>query len=204
MSTAAAALVTRKEIAEIVRSITPLDETERAHIEDVFDWIASGVEIFRQRKPDVPPKHLVSYFLLWDAEANKILLVDHIKAGLWLPAGGHVEPHEHPVAAVKREANEELGIEANFLLPDPLFLTVTRTVGETAGHTDVSLWYVLIADEHDRLSPDPSEFREVHWFDPGEVPIHQSDPHMRRFLEKLSKMEQVNENSHTDRRNRHG
>ena len=56
---------------------------------------------------------------------------------------------------VKREAIEELGIEANFFLRDPLFLTITQTVGPTAGHTDVSLWYLLTASEHDKLDPDP-------------------------------------------------
>ena len=43
-------------------------------------------------KPDVPPKHLVSYFALVDERRGKLLLVDHKLAGLWLPSGGHVEP----------------------------------------------------------------------------------------------------------------
>ncbi|WP_425276650.1 NUDIX domain-containing protein [Streptomyces diastatochromogenes] len=41
-----------------------------------------------------------------------MLLVAHRKAGLWLPAGGHVEPGVNPWAAVVRECHEELGIEA--------------------------------------------------------------------------------------------
>ena len=133
----------RSHITEIVTSITPLDNEEKAHIADVLKWLASGAEIFRLKKPDVPQKHLVSYFVLFDSIANKVLLVDHIKAGLWLPTGGHVEPNEKPVSTVIREAHEELGIEANLFSPSPLFLTVTQTVGITKGHTDVSLWFLL-------------------------------------------------------------
>jgi len=53
-------------------------------------------------------------FLLIDPIFKHILLVDLIKAGLWLPAGGHVEQNEHPMETVKREVKEELGIEASF------------------------------------------------------------------------------------------
>ncbi len=72
-------------------------------------WIASGVQIFRTAKPDVPPKHLVAYFALVDPAPRSMLLVDHRNAGLWLPTGGHVEPDEDLAATVTREAREELG-----------------------------------------------------------------------------------------------
>jgi hypothetical protein len=39
---------------------------------------------------------------------------------------------------VKREVKEKLGIEASFLMNDPFFLTITETVGQTAGHTENS------------------------------------------------------------------
>lgn len=175
----------KEEIERMIRAITPLDKQEKVHIQDVLQWIASGQETCRLKKPDVPPKHLVSYFLLYDTNAKKILLVDHIKAGLWLPTGGHVEPGEHPATTVEREAKEELGIHAQFLNPNPLFLTVTQTVGLTAGHTDVSLWYLLKASEKDLLTPDPREFKGVSWFELDKIPWEQSDPHMRRFVEKL-------------------
>lgn len=175
----------KEEVEQTIQAITPLDSQEEAHIQSVLQWIASGQEICRLKKPDVPPKHLVSYFLLYDIDTKKVLLVDHIKAGLWLPTGGHVEPGEHPATTVEREAKEELGIHAEFLYPNPLFLTATQTVGLTAGHTDVSLWYLLKASEKTPLTPDPSEFKKVAWFELDEIPWEQSDPHMRRFVKKL-------------------
>jgi len=53
-------------------------------------WIDSGAQIFRLMKPETPDPHLVAYFLLLDPAQKKVLLVDHKKAGLWLPSGGHV------------------------------------------------------------------------------------------------------------------
>ena len=173
----------RTEIRKEVERIKPLDDIERAAKLDVLGWIDSGAEVFRIEKPNTPPKHLVSYFALVDGEY--LLLVDHINAELWLPTGGHVEPGEHPKTAALREAREELSIEGEFLYDEPVFLTVTETVGKTAGHTDVSLWYVLQGNRTGSLSFDDSEFRSVAWFHKDDVPLERSDIHMGRFLRKL-------------------
>ncbi len=175
----------RIEIQRTISTITPVDPEEMEHIAFVQKWIESGAELFRIAKPATPDTHLVAYIVLIDQTANKVLLVDHKNAGLWLPAGGHVEINEHPEDTVKRELQEELGIQADFILHDPLFLTVTQTVGRTAGHTDVSLWYVLKGCASDPLAYDAGEFHAIQWFLPAEVPYGQADPHMERFMKKL-------------------
>lgn len=58
----------RTEIRKEVELIAPLDDVERAAKFDVLEWIDSGVEICRVKKPDSPPKHLVSYFVLVDGD----------------------------------------------------------------------------------------------------------------------------------------
>lgn len=172
-------------INDIISNITPYDALEQQHIADTIAWINSGVPIFRIAKPDIPNKHLVSYFVLYDEISRKILLVDHIKAELWLPSGGHVEINEDPKETVRRECLEELGVQADFWTDDPIFLTVTVTVGLTAGHTDVSLWYILKGDQNTLYKFDKSEFNDVRWFSFNEIPYENSDPHMRRFIDKL-------------------
>jgi len=173
----------RAEIREEIALIHPLDDLERKDKVDVLAWIDSGVELCRLEKPATPPKHLISYFAVVDG--NHILLVDHINAELWLPTGGHVEPGEHPKTTALREAKEELGIQGEFLFDEPLFLTVTETVGKTAGHTDVSIWYVLRGYRGAEFAFDTSEFHAVRWFDRNDVPLERSDRHMGRFLKKL-------------------
>lgn len=131
----------RTEIRREIELIDPLDELEEISKAKALSWIDSGVELCRLEKPAIPAMHLVSYFVIVDGEY--LLLVDHINAELWLPTGGHVESGEHPKTTVLREAREELSIDGEFFHDLPLFLTITETVGRTAGHTDVSIWYSL-------------------------------------------------------------
>ncbi len=175
----------RNVVEQLVRAIDPCDDLEQQHQQATLEWIASGAGLFRVRKPADPPQHLVSYFVLVDPDAAQLLLVDHKNAGLWLPSGGHVEPDEHPTATVAREVQEELSIAADFLLDNPLFITVTQTVGSTAGHTDVSLWYVLRGDHQQPLQYDRAEFHGVRWFPLDQLPLDRCDPHLSRFSAKL-------------------
>lgn len=172
-------------ISAIIANIAPIDMLEKSHIQDTLVWLKSGVPIFRITKPNIPDKHLVCYFVLFDTQTQKILLVDHINAGLWLPAGGHVEINEDPIDTVRRECVEELGMAAEFLYENPIFLTSTMTVGITAGHTDVSLWYVLKGDSNQEYNFNTEEFKAVKWFSLDEIPYMKTDPHMQRFINKM-------------------
>ncbi len=179
---------TVENISKVIKSITPIDRIEEDHVQNTLEWIESTSSIFRIQKPDVPNRHLVSYFVMFDEKAQKILLVDHKKAQLWLPTGGHVDVDENPKEAARRECFEELEVEAEFWSEDPIFVTVTVTVGLTAGHTDVSLWYVLKGDSNAEYKFDKGEFNSIKWFSLDEIPYKKSDPHMKRFVSKLQKM----------------
>jgi 8-oxo-dGTP diphosphatase len=178
----------RNTILHLIESIAPCDDLEATHRQSAIDWVRSGAELFRIEKPATPPKHLVCYVVIVDNANGKILLVDHIKAKLWLPTGGHVEQDEHPNTTVEREAQEELNIPADFRSAAPFFLTETITVGLTAGHTDVSLWYVLNGESGRELTYDAHEFNGYRWFTYEEIMTTDSsrlDPFMHRFTEKL-------------------
>ncbi|WP_245651939.1 NUDIX domain-containing protein [Streptosporangium amethystogenes] len=180
----------RTRLTELLEGVGTWDKQERAHLATAAEWIASGAPLYRTQKPDVPPMHLVSYFVALDEARAELLLVAHRKAGLWLPSGGHVEPMEDPWDTVLRECGEELHTKA---VPsavsgkNPFFLTVTRTRGQ-GQHTDVSLWYVLQSEAGDITSFDEDEFEAIRW-----LPLHQVlaepgdtlDPHMHRFTSKL-------------------
>jgi len=174
----------RGVIREEIASIEPLDTLEHTHLEDALAWIDSGMELCRTQKPATPPKHLISYFVLVDHD--HVLLVDHKNAQLWLPSGGHVEPGEHPRVTVARELREELDLNLSDAPDAPLMLTISETVGITASHTDVSLWYVINADRRLALEFDREEFHSVRWFHFSEAPLSRSDPHLARFLGKLA------------------
>jgi 8-oxo-dGTP diphosphatase len=133
--------------------------------------------------PATPDPHLVSCFL--PVDGAHVLLVDHISAERWLPSGGHVEPDEDPRRRVVRKLRRELDLEAAFLQDRPVFVTVTETVARTAGHTDVSLWFVLRGDRTLHLRFDPSGLHGVRRFHHSDVPLDRTDPHLGRFLTRL-------------------
>ena len=178
-------------VAETVAAIDPFDEIERAHQAEVLVWLASTRDIYRRVKPATPSPHLVTYAVLADPGDWSVFLVEHILAGLWLPAGGHVEPGEDPAVTVRRETMEELGVPADLSLFDgsPVFLTVTPTRAAGVGrHTDVSLWYVLSGSRDLRLTLDQREFTGGRWWSAAEIESADPalfDPHMSRFLAKL-------------------
>lgn len=179
-----------QRIRDDTAAVMPFDELEQTHIADTLAWIDSGAQLFRLQAPDVPKKHLVAYFVLVDPEHQSVLLGDHIKAQLWLPSGGHVEQGELPVDTIRREAHEELRIPATFLRGNerPMFVTQTVTVGLTPGHTDVSLWYLLRGDVHQRLQFERAAYTDVAWFAITEIlESHPAifDQHMHRFTRKL-------------------
>jgi 8-oxo-dGTP diphosphatase len=79
----------REKIRLEVLSIVHLDDLEASTRNQTIQWIDSGVELCRTKKPDIPNKHLVSHFAVVDGDC--VLLVDHINTELWLPTRGHVE-----------------------------------------------------------------------------------------------------------------
>jgi 8-oxo-dGTP diphosphatase len=189
-------------VRDLVAAIKAGDERERADQDDCLSWLASTSDIYRRVKPATPSRHLVSYALPVHVRDASTLLVDHRLSGLWLPPGGHVEPGEDPAFTARREAREELGIEADFSVvgETPFFLSVTRTV-ITAGaaatpadraahraHTDVSLWYLLAGQPGMPITLDAREFTGGRWWAADEVESADParfDPCFGRFLAKL-------------------
>ena len=179
-------------ITDLVSGVEPTDDLGREHRRNVLSWLAGTDDIFRRRKPVTPSPHLVSYFLLIDRPARSVLLCDHRLSGLWLPAGGHVEPGEHPLGTVRREAAEELGVTAQLdvVFQDrPFFLTMTETVGPPATrHVDVSLWFALAGHAGQPLQPDQREFAQVRWWKDADLrhaDLGRFEPHLLRALDAL-------------------
>jgi len=92
---------TRETLQKTIIKLAPLDDREQADITDAINWVKSDAPLYRIQKPDIPPKHLVSYFAIVDPKHRTMLLQDHLLAKLWVPAGGHVDPDEDPAETVR-------------------------------------------------------------------------------------------------------
>ncbi|MGX1804125.1 NUDIX domain-containing protein [Nocardia sp. NPDC055321] len=172
-------------VAELVAAIEPWDDREKRHIGETLTWLAATDDIHRRIPPATPSPHLVVYTVLIDPDARAIYLGHHLKSGMNLPMGGHVDPGEHPLSAARREAREELNLIPAFDVvgETPFFLTVTP-VSLPAPHTDISLWHVIRGRHTTPYPLDPSEFASGAWYPIAGAPA--SDPHLPRFLAKLT------------------
>src|SRR4051794_29001795 len=74
--------------------------------EDYLRLIETG-KLIRQEDPLC---HVCVYFLPYRKSENSVFLVHHVKSGLWISPGGHVERDETLQQAVVREMQEELGV----------------------------------------------------------------------------------------------
>lgn len=175
------------ELYDLISALSPFDDLEAQHIAGTLAWLESTDDVFRRVKPATPAQHLVSYVVPIDPDGDSMLLVDHRNARLWLPPGGHVEPGEHPAHTATRELDEELGLAG--AAAKPVFLTVTRTAGVDAGHTDVSLWFPAEVRRDEPLTVDEGEFAGVRWWSRDEIAAADParfDPHLGRFLAKTA------------------
>ncbi|MFO0862530.1 MAG: NUDIX domain-containing protein [Candidatus Saccharibacteria bacterium] len=68
---------------------------------------------------------------------NKVLLCHHIKLGVWVPPGGHVEPGETIDAARDRENYEETGLDVTIIGPKPGFVIAGMEPLVAPRYTDV-------------------------------------------------------------------
>jgi 8-oxo-dGTP pyrophosphatase MutT (NUDIX family) len=81
-------------------------------------------------------------FVYWQ---GKTLLHKHKKLGLWLPCGGHIDPHELPDAAAVREVYEESGVTIELLGERALAVAEPRQLIRPRG---IQLEFIHEGHEH--------------------------------------------------------
>jgi len=120
-------------------------------------------------------RHYTASALVFDAD-SRMLLIQHVKSGLWLPPGGHVEPGETPGEAALREVREETGIKASIITGPvfrhpavtshvPPFTIIEMTVTDPVNgpHQHVDFLYVSRAEGGDGLRPQAGEVAAARW-----------------------------------------
>ena len=103
-------------------------------------------------------------FVVWQA---KTLLHKHKKLGLWLPCGGHIDPHELPDEAAVREVYEESGVSVKLVGEKALAIAKPRQLLRPRGiqleqiernHEHIDLMYFAkpLEPYNGELLPEPS------------------------------------------------
>ncbi len=73
-----------------------------------------------------PQTHFCVYFAAFDPLLKEVFMGHHIKSGLWLFNGGHINKGESLKRAVEREIDEEWGMTHIKIPKTPSLLTITN------------------------------------------------------------------------------
>lgn len=114
--------------------------------------------------------HVVSMFIV-NPHYPAVAFVDHVKLGMWLPVGGHIELGEDTDAALRRELAEETGLVVGqtadvYQTPDQLERNNrlrTAAVGNGESH-NTRILYAPIATEVHNFPPLPGHRHLAHVF----------------------------------------
>ncbi len=118
-----------------------------------------------------PPTHLTASCVVLDRAGERVLLTLHRKARAWFQFGGHLEERDATLlAAARREAREESGVDGLEPLPRPVQLDrhlLVGAFGRCREHLDVR--YAAVAPEgaSPRVS---SESEDVRWWPVDALP----------------------------------
>jgi non-canonical purine NTP pyrophosphatase (RdgB/HAM1 family) len=120
-------------------------------------------------------RHYTASALVFDAD-RRVLLVHHVKSGLWLPPGGHVEPGETPAEAAVREVREETGVDARIVTgpvfehpavtshaPPLMIIEATAADPVNGPHQHIDFLYACRAAGGDGLRPAVGEVADARW-----------------------------------------
>lgn len=99
---------------------------------------------------------------------GRVLLIRHLRLGIWLPPGGELLPGETPLEAARRELREETGLEGRFPVTSDVEGTPPGLIGyeeHIAGSKGLHMNFVFVADvDTDEVRPN-DEFEEWRWVD---------------------------------------
>lgn len=146
----------------------PADETqERLRLAYLRHLAEHTDGMWRSCRPD----HVTASTVIVGASADQVLLTLHRRLGRWLQTGGHCEPGDRTLlAAARREAVEESGIQGLRVDPVPLRLDRHRVVcgpRQPARHLDVQFLALAPAAAQERVS---AESTALGWFGVESLP----------------------------------
>lgn len=165
------------EAASLERILRLLRTSERPFARDTF-----------------APGHITASAFIVDRKNRGTVLLHHLKLGIWVQPGGHLEPQDDsPAKGAFREAAEETGLKSLAFaqgVPQPFDVDVhdIPARGAEPAHAHHDLRFLLMAEMEEALAPPLGEAERVRWFAWDEAFALDLDQNLRLGLEKARRV----------------
>jgi len=172
-------------LRQLLDAHDPHDDRERGYLASMKTLLEAGDRAWS--RDHVTPGHFTASAFVLSPQRDALLLILHQKLELWLQPGGHVEPTDVSLeAAARREAAEEVGLEALDLLHPGIFDVDVHAIppfGDQPAHQHFDVRFLFGAARRD-LRP-ASDAMDARWVPLDDVADAQSDESVMRALRRL-------------------
>ncbi len=166
------------ELEDLINRKFPNDETALKYLERIEDGNLC--------KKENELSHMCTYFAPYDPVAKEIFIGHHKKAGLWLVNGGHIDEGETLGDTLRREIEEEWGLDHNdFEIGEPQLLTICpiNNPEKQKCRLHFDIWHFIPVDKNTFHPSDEKlseEFHEWGWFSVEDAMKLNTDDNQRK------------------------
>lgn len=156
-------------------------------------------------KPTLDEKHFVATGFITNLEHTKMLMVYHRKLGRWAAPGGHIEPNETPIDAMRREVEEETGIkidriydnhwsgyppecgkeESQMAKPYVMLYESIPKTAKAPAHYHMDFIFLCEANERQTMTGQELEVSDLRWFTWQEILEIDTFDSVKKFATKM-------------------
>ncbi len=175
-----------QDLQHRLKAYTAIDATERAHLDELRAFIASGSDTTSRLNPI---GHLTASAVVIHPDGRNVLMTHHAKLGRWLQLGGHVESSDRDMlAAALREGREESGIidlrpDSEDVFDVDVHLIPLLAAKNEPEHLHFDVRFLFHA--HDGELVISKESNDLRWFTLDEALAVASDDSLARMVRKL-------------------
>jgi len=180
-----------KPLSALLDSHAAEDADEAASLEQMRSFVQTLADPFSRHQPTA---HFTASALVLDQANHRIALIHHAKLRRWLQPGGHAEPQDNGLMHLTalREAQEETGCEVSLYRdsPNPIDVDVhlIPARGDEEAHWHLDLRFVVVAQNPEAMSFDPSESLGARWVSFEEALSIIDEAPLRRLIQKGQKL----------------
>lgn len=177
----------RATVRDLLDSFEPFDATEAEHARRMRELLDGSQPPGPFARDHYLPGHFTASAFVLSPDEQDLLLVLHGKLGRWLQPGGHFEPQDaDPLAAARREVQEETGLGDVRLASNGLFDVDVHVIPPRATeprHEHFDLRFLFVASSREAKAG--SDARDTRWVPVVEVARVETDDSVLRAVKRL-------------------